>query len=134
MLMNTTQQPTAARWAGRAISVMVVLFLVADGLVALLRPDLLQEAAASIGFAPTSSSTIGIIALTCAFLYALPQTAMLGAVLTTAFLGGAVAAHVRVSPSPLTPEIIPAMMVGILAWLGLWLRSPRLRALLPLIA
>ena len=73
---------------------------------------------------------LGIVVLICTVLYAVPQTAVLGAILLTGFLGGAVATHVRVG-SPLFSHILFGLYMGLFAWGGLWLRDPRLRALLP---
>jgi hypothetical protein len=83
---------------------------------------------AAFGYPPSTLLPIGVTEIACAVLYAIPATSALGAVLVTGYLGGAVATHVRLS-QPVWPA--PALL-GVLAWLGLYLRDPRLRALLPL--
>jgi hypothetical protein len=71
------------------------------------------------------------VVLTCAVLYAMPRTALLGAILLTGLLGGAIASHVRIA-SPMFTHVLFGAYVGVLAWGGLWLRDERLRALLPI--
>jgi hypothetical protein len=71
---------------------------------------------------------LGVVELSCALLYIIPKTSVLGAILVTGYLGGAVATHVRV----LEPVFVSPFLCGILAWLGLWLRDGRIRALIPL--
>jgi hypothetical protein len=83
---------------------------------------------AAFGYPHSALIPIGVTELSCALVYAIPRTSVLGAVLVAGYLGGAVATHVRLS-QPVWPA--PALL-GVLAWLGLWLRDPRLRELLPL--
>ena len=78
---------------------------------------------------PPTIRALGVVLIACALLYAYPRTALLGAILLTAYLGGAVATHMRIG-SPLFSHILFGVYVGALAWIGLWLREPRLRALL----
>lgn len=115
---------------GRAASVLAVVALLADGIVQFLVPALagpmLDEAGFDTGMAPL----LGTLMIGCAVLYAIPKTAVLGAILTTGFLGGAICAHVRLGEIGSAPEII-SLVLGVLVWGGLWLRDPRLRALLP---
>jgi DoxX-like protein len=80
------------------------------------------------GYPQQTLTTIGVLELSCAVLYAIPQTAVLGAVLMTGYLGGAVATHVRISD----PEWVGPAVLGVVAWVGLYLREARLRELLPL--
>lgn len=117
-----------ALWAGRVVSALPVLMM---GLSAILKlaggPQMLKDWDA-FGYPRSALVPIGIVELSCALLYAIPRTSPLGAILVASYLGGAVATHVRVSqvvwPGP--------ALLGVLAWLGLYLRDPRLRALLPL--
>lgn len=78
------------------------------------------------------SATVGPIILACAILYAIPATAVLGAILVTGFLGGAICAHVRIGELGSPPEII-SLLLGVMTWGGLYARDPRIRAILPLI-
>jgi hypothetical protein len=90
-------------------------------------PEVVEGFTGKFGYPPQTLTPLGVVELTCAVLYAIPQTAVLGAVLVTGYLGGAVATHVRVSD-----VWIPPAVLGVLAWVGLYLREPRLRELLPL--
>ncbi len=118
-------------WSGRVVSALPVLLMGVSGLFKIVggltgSPELLASWIA-FGYPPGALLPIGILELGCAVVYAIPRTAALGAILVTGYLGGAVATHVRVSQGI---WIAPAAL-GALAWLGLWLRDPRLRALLP---
>jgi hypothetical protein len=117
-------------WAGRVISALVALFLAVDGAGALLNPGAMAGEFAKTGFTLPIGTAIGWIPLVCAIVYAVPRTAVLGAILVTAFLGGAICVHVRIG-EPLSPPVFICVVVGVLAWTGLWLRDARVRALLP---
>jgi hypothetical protein len=121
-----------ARWAGRVMSAFVVIALVADGTIQLFAPTQIASMLQETGFAMDLTRVLGPIILACAILYAIPATAVLGAILVTGFLGGAVCAHVRVGELGSPPEII-ALLLGGMTWLGLYARNPRIRAILPLI-
>jgi hypothetical protein len=112
---------------GRVISALVILFLLVDsgGKVARFAPYL--EGTVKVGYPASLVVPIGIVLLICTVVYAIPHTSVLGAILLTGYLGGATATHVRVSQ----PFWFPIMM-GVLAWAGLFLREERLRALIPL--
>lgn len=119
-------------WTGVAISVIVVLFLLMDAgaKLAAIRPVL--EAGEQIGFPGASMARVlGAVLLVCTLLYVFPKTGVLGAILLTAYLGGAVATHLRLG-SPLFTHVLFGAYVGILMWTGLVLRHPALRAWLPL--
>ena len=118
-------------WAGRAMSGLVVLFLAMDAGMKLLDLQPVRDAAVQIGWPVALDRTLGVIGLTCLMLYAVPRTAVLGAILTTGLLGGAVAAHLRLG-DPLFSHVLFGVYIGLLAWGGLYLRDERLRALLPL--
>jgi hypothetical protein len=129
MPTTTTAAPTSkALWAGRVLSALPALLLVVSALMKLTRQaPVLESWTARFGYPEGTLLAIGLVELACAILYLIPSTAVLGAVLVTGYLGGAVATHVRVSDMFLPPAIL-----GVLAWGGLWFRDPRVRALLPL--
>jgi DoxX-like family len=131
-LPATTAAPSRPTlWAGRALSGLVILFMAMDTTMKLLDLEPVKQAAAGIGWPTSLDRTLGVIELVCLALYAVPRTAVLGAILTTGLLGGAVAAHLR-SGDPLFSYVLFGVYVGLLAWGGLWLRDPQLRALLPI--
>ncbi|KAA1185641.1 DoxX family protein [Rhizobium tropici] len=121
-----------AAWAGRIMSMFVVVVLVADGAIQLFAPAQIASMLQETGFAMDLTRIVGPIILVCAILYAIPATAVLGAILVTGFLGGAICAHVRIGELGTPPEII-SVLLGALTWGGLYLRDPRIRAILPLI-
>jgi hypothetical protein len=121
-----------ALWAGRIMSAFVVIALVADGTVQLFAPAQIASMVQETGFPMDLTRIVGAIALACAILYAIPATAVLGAILVTGFLGGAICAHVRVGELGSAPEII-SLLLGAMTWGGLYARHLRIRAILPLI-
>ncbi len=121
-----------ALWAGQIMSVIVVIALVADGIVQLFAPGQIASMLQETGFAMDQTHTVGPVLLTCAILYAIPATSVLGAILVTGYLGGAICAHVRIGELGSPPEII-SLLLGAMAWGGLYARDPRIRAILPLI-
>jgi hypothetical protein len=135
--LNLSRAPETANldralWAGRVISAIVVVALAADGAVQLFAPAQIAGMLRETGFAMVLTRVVGPIILACAILYAIPATAVLGAILVTGFLGGAVCAHVRIGELGSPPELI-SLLLGALTWGGLYARDPRVRALLPLI-
>jgi hypothetical protein len=118
-------------WTGRVLSSIVVLFLLFDGAIKLLEIAPVVDAFRQLGFPMTTAPGIGILGLACAVLYAIPRTAVLGAIVLTGLLGGAIASHVRVN-DPLFSHTLFGVYLGIMAWTGLWLRDGRLRAMIPL--
>ena len=121
-----------AQLAGRIISAFVVVALVADGAIQLLAPAEIASMLQETEFAMDLTHIVGPIILACAMLYAIPATAVLGAILVTGFLGGAICAHVRIGELGSPPELI-SLLLGAMTWGGLYLRDPRIRAILPLI-
>jgi hypothetical protein len=117
-------------WAGWIMSGVVVLFLLLDGVSKLLLVEPVVEATRQIGYPLDVIRPLGIICLVCAALYAIPRTAILGAILLTGFLGGAIASKVRLEES-LFSQVLFGAYVGVLAWGGLYLRDERLRVLIP---
>ena len=135
--MNLRQAPEAmnshrALWAGRIMSAFVVIALAADGTVQLFAPAQIASMLQETGFAMDLTRIVGPIILACAILYVIPATAVLGAILVTGFLGGAICAHVRMGELGSPPELI-SLLLGALTWGGLYARDPRIRAILPLI-
>ena len=120
-----------SRIAGAACTAVAALFLAFDTVLKVLRLDPAVEGTASLGYPADSVLWIGGIELVCLILYLAPRTAVLGAVLMTGYLGGAVATHVRISSPILTHTVFP-VYVALFLWAGLYLREPRLRALAPL--
>jgi len=119
--------------AGWALSGLAILFFLMDGGMKLANPPIVGETSAQLGW-PADYATILLLAallLGSTLLYAIPRTAMLGAILLTGYLGGAVATQVRVG-SPLFTHILFGVYLGLFVWGGLWFRDPRLRALIPL--
>ena len=121
-----------ALWAGRIMSALVVIALLADGTVQLFAPALIASMVQETGFAMDMTHVVGPIILVCAILYAIPATAVFGAILVTGFLGGAICAHVRFGELGSPPEII-CLLLGAMTWGGLYARDLRIRAILPLI-
>ena len=117
-------------WTGFAMSAVVVLFLLMDSGMKLAAIQPVLEAGQQIGFPGAAMARkLGALLLLCTLLYVWPRTSVLGAILVTAFLGGAVATHVRLG-NPLFSHVLFGVYLGILLWGGLLLREPRLKALL----
>lgn len=117
-------------WAGRTLSGLAALFLLVDGGMKLFKPPVVIEAMLLLGYPESTIIGIGVVLLVCAALYLLPRTSVLGAVLLTGYLGGAIASQVRVG-SPAF-NIAFALIVAALLWGGLWLRDDRVCAMLQL--
>ena len=126
-----TQVPKKRFWAGQAISAIAVLFLLFDSVIKLVVIAPVVESFAQLGYPVSLARGIGLLELLCIIVYVIPRTSVLGAILLTGYLGGAVATHVRVG-SPLFTHILFPTYVGALIWGGLLLREDRLRALIPL--
>ena len=117
-------------WAGRVLGGLPALFLLFDGLMKLVKPEPVVKATVELGYPESVILGLGIVLLACTVLYLIPRTAVLGAILLTGYLGGAVATHVRVEDSVFT--ILFPVILGALLWGGLVLRDGQLRALLPM--
>jgi len=121
-----------ARTIGWTLSGLMIAFLIMDATMKLLALPVVLETQALLGFAGAAAARgLGVLLLACTLLYAVPRTAALGAILLTGYLGGAVATHVRVG-DPLFTHVLFGVYVGVLLWLGLYLRDTRLRGLVPL--
>jgi len=118
-------------WTGRVLSGLVVLFLILDGIIKFIKPAPVIETSAHLGLPLSLANTLGILLLVCTAIYVIPRTSVLGAILLTGYLGGAVATHLRVG-DPLFSHILFPTYLGVMLWLGLYLRDERLRALVPL--
>jgi hypothetical protein len=126
----TRTQPvtvTATR-AGQVISLLAVAFLLFDAVIHLLAIEPVAESFRELGFPGWQALPIGVLELACLALYAIPRTSVLGAVLLTGYLGGAVCAHVR-AESPLLSTTLFPVYLGIAVWAGLYLRDEKVRAL-----
>ncbi len=115
-------------WAGRITSALPALLLLASGTMKLLKLAVVIEGMAHYGYPERLIFTIGMLEIGCAIVYLIPRTAMLGAILMTAYLGGATATNVRVGD----PSFIGPVLAGVLVWAGLYLRDKRLSELIPL--
>jgi len=122
---------TTLTWAGRAASSLVGLFLLFDAVIKVLRLSFAVEATTQLGYPAGAVFPIGVIELACLALYAIPRTSVLGAILLTGHLGGAVATHLRVG-NPLLGFTLFPLYVAALLWGGLYLRNERLRTVVPL--
>ena len=122
---------TSQRWAGRVLSSTAVLFLLFDSAGKLLQVQPVMEGTIRLGYPPGIVFGLGVTLLTCVAAYLVPRTSVLGALLLTGYLGGAVATHVRVE-SPLFTHVLFPTYVAVLLWSGLLLRDPQLRAFLPM--
>lgn len=132
MQTSTLAVPTAkpALWAGRIITALALLFLIFDGAIKVLRLGPAVEATAQLGYPTSLVAVIGLVELACLAVYLLPRTSVLGAILLTGYLGGAIATQVRAG-TPLFSIVFP-VIIGAMIWGGLFLREDRLRALIPL--
>ena len=117
-------------WTGRIMSGLPALFLFVDGVGKLVKPAPVVEGTLQLGYPESVILGLGIVLLACTVLYVIPRTAVLGAILLTGYLGGAIATHVRVG-NPLFSHILFPVYVAVLIWGGLYVRDERLRALIP---
>jgi hypothetical protein len=120
------------RWTGRVLSGLVIVFLLFDGAIKLVPWPIVTETMDKMGYSSseTLARSLGIITLICTLLYSVPPTSILGAILLTGYLGGAMASHVRID-SPLFSHTLFGFYLGVMAWAGLWLRDPALRHFIP---
>jgi hypothetical protein len=123
---------SASVWIGRVLSALAIAFFVMDGAMKLVQPQVVIAATTEIGWPadPVTLAVLGTILLGCAALYAFPRTAVLGAILLTGYLGGAVASHSRLGDPLLTHDLF-GVYLGVFVWGGLWFRDARVRALIP---
>jgi hypothetical protein len=124
----TTQAFDKKRWTARIVGALLILFLLVDAAGKIMRLTPYVEGTARVGYPAGALVPLGLVLLASTVLYAIPRTAVLGAVLLTGYLGGATATHVRIGE----PFVMPVVF-GMLLWGCLYLRDERLRALLPLV-
>lgn len=131
-ISQTTPVSPGALWTGRVLSGLIVLFMIFDGVIKLPPLDVVTQTMVPLGWPGDVSVArmLGIIGLISTALYALPRTSVLGAILLTGYLGGAIATNMRVG-SPLFSHTLFGVYLGIILWGGLYLRDPRVRALIP---
>jgi hypothetical protein len=120
--------PKGMLWTGRVLSALVTLFMLFDGTIKVIKLPAAMEGTAKLGYPLTEVFPLGVVVLVCTLLYAIPRTAVLGAILLTAYFGGATATQVRVQDA----WFIFPVVIGMLTWGGLFLRDDRVRALIPL--
>jgi len=113
-------------WTGRMISGIAILFMLFDSITKLLKVDAVVKASAQLGYSGAALSAIGAILLVCVVVYVIPRTSILGAVLITGYLGGAVATNLRVG-TPIFSNVLFPVYFGVLVWAGLYLREQRVR-------
>jgi hypothetical protein len=127
----TTGNPKIMPWTGRVLWALFVLFMIMDVTMKLLRLPIVETTGAALGLPTGSGFPIGIMELVILALYVWPRTAVLGAVLVTALMGGTVATHL-IAGSPWGSSVLFGVYLALIAWGGLWFRDPALRAMLPL--
>ena len=127
--MSELARVTRRRWAGRVVTALPVLFLIFDFSIKLAHVQPVTDAFARLGIPDRLAVAVGILELICLAIYLVPRTAVAGAVLLTGFLGGAIMLHLRIG-DPLFSHVLFPVYIGALLWLGLYLRDPRVRALL----
>ena len=127
--MNPETQSSGMTWTGRVLGGLPALFLLVDGGMKPFKPEVVVKATTELGYPESCIAPLGVTLLACTALYLFPRTAVLGAILLTGYLGGAVATHVRVSHGAF--EMLFPVLFGAMLWGGLWFRDPALRRLLP---
>lgn len=116
---------------GWGLSVLVILFLIMDGVMKLAGPAVVVEAQEKLGYPGSVTFGLGVLLLICTALYAIPQTSALGAILLTGYLGGAIASQLRIGEQWLS-HILFGVYLGLFVWGGLYLRNDRLRTIFPI--
>jgi hypothetical protein len=119
-------------WISYVMSGLVILFMLMDSIMKFVKPQEVIDGTLALGFAEQHIAVIGALGLISTLLYIFPRTSILGAILLTAYFGGAVATHLRLN-NPLFSHILFTVYFGILIWGGLWLRNTRLRELFPIV-
>jgi hypothetical protein len=131
-ITETTPVAKPARWTGRILSALVIVFLMFDGAIKLVPWPVVTETMDRMGYGSgeTMARSLGLITIVCTVLYSIPPTSILGAILLTGYLGGAMASHVRIG-SPLFTHTLFGLYLGLMVWGGLWLRDRNLQTLIP---
>jgi hypothetical protein len=130
-----TMNSRTALWTGRVLSGIAVLFLLFDGAIKLVPIQPVTDSLRELGYPASASFArfLGVVTLLCTALYAWPRTALLGAVLLTGIMGGAIASHLRLG-DPLFSHTLFGVYLGLLFWVGLWLRDERVRRIMPVLS
>lgn len=126
-MANGSQVSKTAFWTGWILSILPCIMFIGGGAYGLTAPPEMAENAEKMGWPPKTMTILAGVEIACAIIYLIPQTAILGAILLTGYLGGAVATHVRIND----PLWVVPVLVGVIVWLGLFLRDARLRQLIP---
>ena len=131
-IAETAAVSKPALWTGRVLSGLVTLFLLFDGAIKLVPWPIVTETMDKIGYGSSEAlaRALGLVTIACTVLYAIPPTSILGAILLSGYLGGAMASHVRID-SPLFSHTLFGLYLGLMVWGGLWLRDRSLRTLIP---
>ena len=131
-IAETAPASKPLHWIGRILSGLVILFLLFDGAIKLVPWPIVTETMDQMGYGSSEglARNLGVITVACTVLYAIPATSVLGAILLTGYLGGAMATHVRIG-SPLFSHTLFGLYLGLMVWGGLWLRDRSLRSLIP---
>ncbi|HKI43852.1 MAG TPA: DoxX family protein [Balneolales bacterium] len=132
LAMTSRSISAKSLWTGRIISALVVLFMLFDSITKIMQVPAVMKASVQLGYTAGTISVIGIILFVCVVVYVIPRTSILGAVLLTGYLGGAVATNLRIG-APLFSNVLFPVYFGILVWAGLFMRNPHLRRFIPLI-
>jgi DoxX-like family len=132
VITETAPVSNPARWTGRILSGLVIVFLMFDGAIKLVPWPIVTETMDRMGYgsSETMARSLGLITIVCTVLYSIPPTTILGAILLTGYLGGAMASHVRIG-SPLFTHTLFGLYLGLMVWGGLWLRDRNLQTLIP---
>jgi hypothetical protein len=125
--METARTSKGMLWSGRILSGLLVAFMLFNGAIGFVKPDMVRQGFEHMGYPYSLHVAIGIVLIACTLIYAIPQTSILGAILLTGYLGGATATHLRIG-EPFYFQVV----IGVLLWVGVYLRDARLRALVPL--
>ena len=131
-ITETAPVSNPARWTSRILSGFVIVFLMIDGAIKLVPWPIVTETMDKMGYgsSETMARSLGLITIVCTVLYSIPPTSILGAILLTGYLGGAMASHVRIG-SPLFTHTLFGLYLGLIVWGGLWLRDRNLQTLIP---
>jgi hypothetical protein len=130
-MTTSSATPKAMLWTGRVMSGLFIAFMLFDSIIKLILIQPVADASRQLGLPADMSRPIGVIELVITILYAIPRTSLLGVVLLMSVLGGAITTHWRLG-NPLFSHILFGVYLGLLAWGGLWLRDPKVRAVMPL--
>jgi len=128
--MDIETTPKGMLWAGRVMSWLAILFLTPNMVIKLIDHQIVRDVMTGLGYPLKFDRLIGVIELVCIVLYAIPRTSVLGMVLTTGLIGGAISTNLR-AEQPLFSHILFGVYLGVWMWVGLWLQDARLRRLIP---